>query len=326
MRRQAIAIARPNIALVKYWGKVERASNLPATGSLSITLDGFTTRTRIVRDSSLDVDEMLLDGAPVTPLVLARSVAFVDLVRARAGAEERVRITTENNFPTASGLASSASGFAALAVALCRVFELPLEAPSIAAIARRGSGSAPRSLLGGVVLYRPELGDEAPESLVQLCPEDAWDLRMVVAVTTDAAKDVGSGEGMERTRRTSPFYDAWVTHNRGLLEEARSAVAARDLEALGEVTEASCLAMHASMIASRPGLLYWNPATVGALCAVRELRAAGIGAWATIDAGPHVKVLCGADDAPAVTRRLVDVDGVREVRSDRPGPGAEVAE
>lgn len=324
MTFSATAVARPNIALVKYWGKADRARNLPMTGSLSITLDGFTTRTTVARDPALAADEMSLDGQPASRLVFARSMEFVDIVRARVGVFDRVRIITENNFPTASGLASSASGFAALALALSRVFGLPTDPRIVAALARRGSGSAPRSLLGGVVLYRPDEGDGAEASLEQLCPPDAWDLRMVVAVTSDQAKAVGSGEGMEHTRTTSPYFSAWVEHNRGLLEEGRRAVAARDIEALGEVAEASCFAMHASMLASRPPLLYWNPATVGAIQAVRELRASGIGAWATIDAGPHVKILCGKDDAAAVAARLAETEGVREVREERPGAGAEV--
>ena len=320
----ATVVARPNIALVKYWGKADRARNLPMTGSLLVTLDGFTTHTTVTRCPDLAVDEMSLDGQQVSSLVLARTMEFVDLVRAGAGIRDRVRIITENNFPTASGLASSASGFAALTLALSRVFDLPTDPRIVAALARRGSGSAPRSLLGGVVLYRPDEGDGSEDSLVQLCSADAWDLRMVVAVTSDEAKAVGSSEGMEHTRTTSPYFSAWVEHNRGLLEEGRRAVDARDLEALGEVAEASCFAMHASMLASRPPLLYWNPATVGAISAVRELRAAGIGAWATIDAGPHVKVLCGGDDAAAVAARLAEVEGVREVREERPGAGAEL--
>ena len=322
----ATAVARPNIALVKYWGKADRAGNLPVTGSLSMTLDGFATRTTVTRCPELATDEMALDGLPASPLVLARTMDFVDLVRVSAQADDRVRIVTENNFPTASGLASSASGFAALALALSRVFELPTDPWTVGALARRGSGSAPRSLLGGLVLYRPDEGDGSKDSLVQLCPAVAWDLRMVVAVTSNQAKTVGSGEGMEHTRTTSPYFLAWVEHNRELLKEGRSAVSARDLEALGEVAEASCFAMHASMLASRPPLLYWNSATLGAIQAVRELRAGGIGAWASIDAGPHVKVLCSGNDGAAVATRLAEVEGVCEVREERPGAGAEVVE
>ncbi|MBM4395058.1 MAG: diphosphomevalonate decarboxylase [Deltaproteobacteria bacterium] len=326
----AAARARANIALVKYWGKRDVANNLPATGSLSMTLSSLATETRVTFDAALQADEVVLNGTPAPETVRLRTSRFLDRVRSLAGVAgdartARARVETANSFPTASGLASSASGFAALALAATRAAGLDLPLASLATLARAGSGSAPRSLIGGFVELpagsAPTGSDCVP---VQVAPPDHWDLGLVVAVNGRARKDVGSTEGMERTRATSPFYPAWLARNAPHLAEARSAILARDLAALGRVVEASCFSMHAVALSAAPPILYWNGVTVDAVHRVWALRAAGLQGYVTIDAGPHVKVLCRAADAGAFACELRQVPGVVEVRVERPGPGAEV--
>jgi diphosphomevalonate decarboxylase len=318
---RAAAEARSNIALVKYWGKRETARNLPAAGSLSLTLDGLTTRTEVEWEAGDATDDVLVLGCELaTGAPLERVSRFLDLVRARAGLRARARVASENRFPTASGLASSASAFAALAVAATRAAGLELAATELSALARRGSGSAARSIFGGFVEMPAE--GEDPHA-VPLVSEDAWDLRMAIAIVGGgAAKDVASGSGMERTALTSPLYRGWLASVPADLAAAREAIAARDLERLGEVAEGSALAMHASALAARPGVVYWRGATVDAIHAVRDARARGLGAWFTVDAGPHVKVLCAPADAAAVERLLAGVAGVTRVMVCRPGAGA----
>jgi diphosphomevalonate decarboxylase len=156
---------------------------------------------------------------------------------------------------------------------------------------------------------------------------ESWpDVRLVVAVTSDAAKAIGSTEAMERTARTSPYYAPWLASVPGDLAEARAAVAARDLPRLGAVAERSAMRMHASAMAADPPILYWSPATLAAMAAVRELRARGTAAFFTIDAGPHVKVLCAAADAPAVVNILSTTPGVLRTVVASPGPGARIVE
>jgi diphosphomevalonate decarboxylase len=308
------ARARTNIALVKYWGKREAERNLPAAGSISLTLDGLHTDTRV---ELADEDSFVLNGAPAD---MTRVVHFLDLVRP-AGAP-RARVESVNNFPTASGLASSASAFAALALAATGAYGVSMAAPSLSALARRGSGSAARSIFGGFVEMRAE-GDDPHAA--PLLPEDEWDVRLVIAVVGGGeAKAIGSGDAMTHTARTSPLYAGWLASVPADLAEARAAIAARDLEALGEIAERSALTMHASALAARPGLLYWRGATIEAVHAVRGLRARGVGAWATIDAGPHVKALCGAAEAAEVARTLGAIPGVTDVITARPGAGAEI--
>ena len=321
----AMARARSNIALVKYWGKRDRAKNLPATGSLSVTLSSLYTTTHVTFDDELEQDELHLSGVPASGAALARVGRFLDHVRALAGRRSFACVVSENSFPTAAGLASSASGFAALALAATTAAGLRLSTAELGRLARLGSGSAPRSLLGGFVELPagtdPDGNDCTP---LPLAPASHWDLRLVVALTARGEKPVGSTKAMEDTRRSSPYYPAWLKANATQLDEARQAVRDRDLTRLGQAMEASCFRMHASMLAASPPLLYWNGATVDALRAVWDLRARGVEGYVTIDAGPHVKVLTTPAAADAFVRALRLVGGVHEVLVESLGAGAEL--
>ena len=322
------ARACANIALVKYWGKRDAALNLPAAGSLSLTLDALTTRTTVRFDAARATDAMELNGQPVTAAVLARTSAWLDHVRALAGLTARAVITSANFFPTASGLASSASGFAALAVAASRAAGLDLDGAALSRLARLGSGSAARSIYGGLVRMHAGHAADGADAIatpIAAAPGFVADLRMVIAeVGGGAPKTHGSRDAMEHCAATSPLYAGWVACVAGDLTAAEAAIATGDLEALGAVTEGSALAMHAAAIASRPTVLYWQPATLAALAEVRALRSRGVGAWATMDAGPHVKVLTRAADAATVVAALAAVPGVTATTTAAPGPGVTV--
>ncbi len=322
---QATAIAQPNIALVKYWGKRDVALNLPAAGSLSITLDALHTRTSVRFDPALGADDIVLNGVR-DPDHTRRISAFLDLFRNRARADTRARVESANDFPTGAGLASSASGFAALAVAANGALGLGLDARQLSILARRGSGSAARSIFGGFVEMaagRRADGEDAFAS--SLLDADAWPLSVVVAVTSRAAKATGSSAGMQASERTSPYYRAWVDAVPGDLATAREAVRAHDFETLASVSEASCLAMHAVMLSTRPGLLYWNAATVACMHLIRDLRARGTGVFFTIDAGPQVKAVCLPNAAAGVADALRGIAGVEDVMTSGLGRGARIA-
>ncbi|MBM4364465.1 MAG: diphosphomevalonate decarboxylase [Deltaproteobacteria bacterium] len=313
------ATAHSNIALAKYWGKADRARNLPAVPSLSLTLGALRTRTTVQFDDALAADELSLDGRAGREKELARVVKLLDRVRGLARLGARARVTTANDFPTAAGLASSASGFAALALAATRAAGLTLDAGAVSALAREASVSAARSLHGGWVV----LGAGA-ETAEALAPESHLDVAMLVVLTRTGEKAVGSTEGMNRTSETSPYYPAWVSHAPGLFERIRAGVLAGDLEAIGPAMEASALAMHASMFAASPPIVYFSPATLGAMERVRELRASGVPAYFTMDAGPHVKVLVPRDAAAKAAAALSEVPGVERVVTSLPGPAASV--
>lgn len=195
------ARAHPNIALVKYWGKADTALNLPATGSLSMTLDVFPTTTTVTLAPDAAHDEVVLNGAVRAGVVRDRVVRFLDIVREMAGSRTAAVVDSVNTVPSAAGLASSASGFAALAAAASRAYGLDLDRTALSRLARRGSGSAARSVIPGFAVWHAG-SDE--ESFAE--PLDAPDLAMVIAIVNSEEKAVSSRDAMKRTALTSPFY------------------------------------------------------------------------------------------------------------------------
>jgi diphosphomevalonate decarboxylase len=320
---EALAQAQPNIALVKYWGKRDAALNLPESGSLSITLDSLRTRTHVRFDAVLRRDEMSLDGAPHAPAP-QRVSTCLDLLRRRAGVSLHARVDSENDFPTSAGLASSSSGFAALVVAAAAALGLALEPRELSLIARRGSGSAARSIFGGFVEMAAGVRDDGEDACAApLLRAADWPLAVVIAITSRLPKATGSSAGMELTRATSPFYPAWLAATTADLAEARDAVARRDFAVLAAVSERNCLRMHAAMLASRPPLLYMNGATVECVHRIRALRdEEGLGTFFTVDAGPQVKAVCLPSDAPRVAAELRTVPGALAVLVGGLGEGA----
>jgi diphosphomevalonate decarboxylase len=289
--KNVTARAGVNIALVKYWGKASVQENLPAVGSISMTLRELFTQTRI--SASTDgTDRFELNTKQSND---PRVFHLLDLLRMRAGVNEPVHVVSQNFVPTASGLASSASGSAALVTAAWHFFTGNEDWNEVIDVVRKGSGSAPRSLLGGLV----EL-DKATGGIEQLCAPEDWPLSMVVAQLSEGSKSTSSRQGMSHTKATSIYYDAWVTQHPSDLAHARQAIASKDLERLGTVMESSTMRMHACMLGACPPLLYWNSNTIKIIELVTQLRQQGIGAWYTMDAGPHVKILCQPTDAQRI--------------------------
>lgn len=319
----ARAQAQPNIALVKYWGKRDGALNLPARGSLSITLDALWTRTRVTFDPELLADRIALDGRDY-PAGQGRASACLDVLRELAGNVMCARVETHNNFPTAAGLASSASGFAALVLAGSAALGLALNERELSILARRASGSAARSIFGGFVeMAAGTRLDGADAFASPLLDPLHWRLCVVVAVTSSRAKAVDSGRGMDISRRTSSYHAAWLAGIDDDLRVARHAIHHRDFEELAVVSEHNCLKMHAAMLASRPALLYWNGATVDCIHAIRGLREhEGVEAFFTIDAGPQVKVVTSPAAVTRVASVLGCVSGVQNVLVSELGSGA----
>ena len=311
---EATALAHPNIALVKYWGKRAGKTNIPATPSLSITLDTLVTRTS-VRES--DQDQVEINGTVVSDKKIQD---FLIQLRA-AYSLPPLSIESFSNFPTSAGLASSASGFAGLLTAIDAAFRLEMSTSERSIWARRGSGSAARSIFGGFTSLEEENGDWCARNVL---PMGAWPLKVVIAITSETAKNVGSTEGMERSKQTSPYYGAWTESTKSDHAAGLLAVSQQDFSRLASVAESSCLKMHALMLSSQPPLSYWNGATVETIAAVRELQGAGISVFFTIDAGPQVKALCQEDATDVVAERLASVPGVLRTLVCGLGPGAYV--
>ena len=315
---RAIAKAQPNIALIKYWGKRDPIRNLPAVGSISVTLSDLFTEMDVEIDETLNDDVLVVNGQDGNAM-LARVSSCLDNVVGQD--RPAARVTSNSNFPIAAGLASSASAFAALVVAADTAFGQALNRAQQASLAGRTSGSAARSLLGGFVELDNRRDDIVVSSL--LAAKD-WPLKIVIAITAPGPKAVSSGDAMEISRKTSPFYDRWVEQQAADLAEARAAVLDRDLSKLALVAEHNCLKMHSVMWGSRPPMIYWNSATIACMQSVRKLQSQGVGVFFTIDAGPQVKAICNAEHEQTVKQALSATAGVVDVMVSGLGAGAKL--
>lgn len=314
------SVAYSNIALAKYWGKRDSKLNIPAVGSISITLDALETKTSLYFDSNLDCDELKVDGNAASPKKASR---VLDLIRDRAGISDFAAVNSRNDFPGGAGLASSASGIAALTVAAAGAAGLELTERELSIIARRGSASAARSIFGGFVELHTGTARDGSDSFAEpLMAASDWPLNVVVAITQLTPKATSSTEGMLATSGSSPFYQTWVENAPSALDEMRSAVLAKDFQKTGELAERSCLAMHSLMLTTNPPLIYWNPATLEVIQLVLRLRNEGVECYFTIDAGPQVKILCESQNASRIALELIEISGVEEARISELGPGA----
>ena len=315
----AKAIAHPNIAFIKYWGNRDARLRLPLTGSFSMALDGLGTRTRVEFDADFPADSFALNGEEQQDETLARVSGFLDRVRELSSIKLFARVESENNFPTGAGIASSASAFAALALAVSTAAGLDLNAQELSALARRGSGSACRSVPGGFAEWLPGSSD-ADSYAVQVAPPDYWDLVDAIAILHPGQKEIGSTEG-HALAGTSPLNALRVAGNPERLVECRLALLGRDFERLARVVEADSHWMHAVMRTSSPPLFYWTANTETILWHVLTWRKQGHAVCATVDAGPNVHIITTQDEKPWVEASLRELPGVQEVLCAGPGAG-----
>lgn len=313
----ATAIAFPNIAFIKYWGDSDSRQHIPANGSISMNLDGLNTRTQVNFDPSFRHDQLILNGQPMSGAPLQRVSNFLDRVRRLAGWHWNARVTSTSNFPIAAGIASSASAFAALALAATAAMDLQLSERDLSRLARLGSGSACRSVPGGFVEWQTG-HDDYDSFAYAIAPPDHWDLADCIAVVSQGQKSIGSAEG-HVLANTSPLQSARIADTPLRLQLCRRAINERDFDILANVTELDCQLMHAVMITSTPPLLYWQPITHMLARTIQSWRKNGQPVCYTIDAGPNVHVLCPVDDITRVTDQLMQVPGVHKVLVARPG-------
>lgn len=317
----ATAQALPNIAFIKYWGNRDERLRLPANSSISMNLGGLTSTTRVSFEPALAADQLTLNGRRVEGAGLQRAADLLDRVRRLAGLDWYANVSSENNFPTGAGIASSASGFAALAVAAARAAGLDLDEAALSRLARTASGSACRSVPGGFVEWQA-CGDDDCSFACSIAPADHWDLVDCIAVVSMAHKPTLSQDGHARAA-TSPLQAARVASAEERVAICRNAILERDFDALARVMELDSNLMHAVIMTSTPPILYWQPATLAVMQAVTAWRETGLPAAYTIDAGPNVHVICPASYADQVTARLEQLPGVQQVLRAAPGGPAQ---
>jgi diphosphomevalonate decarboxylase len=245
-------------------------------------------------------DAIFLNDKPVPDRsrFAKKVVAYLDLFRPAPDFFFLVR--THNSVPTAAGVASSASGFAALALAINDFFGWSLERKDLSLLARLGSGSACRSVYDGFVEWHAGADADGMDCYAEPMPETWPDLRLGLISISTAEKDIGSRSAMRRTRRTSALFESWpvkVSHDLIMLKDA---IREGNFELFGQVAESNALAMHATAISAWPPILFWLPESVAAMRLIWEQREKGLNVYFTMDAGPNIKLLFLAKDTDRV--------------------------
>lgn len=317
------AKAYSNIALVKYWGKKDEELIIPYNGSISLTLKEFYTITEVEKIYS-DQDEFYLNDVLQDDKETKKISKFIDLFRQKSKNYQRVRVSSKNYFPTAAGLASSASGYAALAGALNSLFEINLDKRELSKMARKGSGSATRSIFGGIVEW--VAGEDDDTSFAQKIDEADWDIGMIAVILNDKKKKVLSRVGMSQTVKTCPFYPQWVDSAKEDLNNIKLAIADRDLKRVGEIAESSSLKMHATMMSTQPFIIYFEEKTISVIKLVKQMREEGILAYFTMDAGPNIKIITNSQYKDTIIERLNSILGADKIVYSEVGHDLEIME
>lgn len=318
--------AGSNIAFIKYWGVADSQLHLPLNSSISMTLaEAFTTTTVEWTSHVQGVEDHIeLDGVRLDKEQSKRIVKHLDLIRKLAGSQKRAKVVSYNNFPAASGIASSASGFAALSIAGCRALGLQLGAEDFSRLARRGSGSAARSVFAGFVEWAKGKDDRSSVAY-QLYPPSHWELHDIVVVVSREAKRTSSVSG-HQLAHTSPLLQGRLASLPQALTEVREAIKNRELSRLGPVIEMDALAMHAVMMTSIPSLFYWHGPTVELIQQVIQWRREGIEVYFTIDAGPNVHLICEPEATVKLVPQIQALSCVEQVLVSGPGAAPAVSE
>lgn len=292
------AFAPTNIALCKYWGKRHQQLHLPMTSSLSVTLPNIGTDTEVSTHQG-DGDQITLNNELMAPTseFHQRLTKFLDLFRLD---HHYFQVKTISTIPVAAGFASSASGFAAITLALNNLYGWDLSRTELSLLARLGSGSACRSLWPGFVEWQKGEREDGLDSHGVPLDQPWPDLHIGIIVIDAGQKSIGSTSAMAKTVAETILYQSWpaqVDHDMAALKRA---IATQDFDLLGQTAETNTLAMHATMIAAQ--VIYWSPQTVALIHKIHEARQQGLKVYFTEDAGPNIKLIYRQQDAADIKR------------------------
>lgn len=318
---KATAVAPSNIAFIKYWGRKDEELRLPENGSISMNVSNLLTKTTVEFNKLFKQDSVTFNGKRELS-VNNRAIKHIDRIRKLAKIDTKVKIVTENNFPTSTGLSSSASGFAALTLAAASAAGLKLSEKELSILARQGSGSACRSIPDGFVEWLD--GDTSETSYAHsIFPPDYWDIADVVVILTEEQKDVSTTEG-QKLASSSPFYPVRLEHINNRIAKIKDYIKEKKFSQFGELLEAEALELHAIMLTSQPSLIYWYPATVTVMKAVKKWRKEGLSVYFTVNTGQNIHLICQQKDTEEIVRLIKQIPEVKDVITNKPAKGARI--
>lgn len=321
---KATAIANSNTALIKYWGKKNEEEIIPMNNSISITTDALSTTTTVEFSDDFTRDEFKLNGKKQAGTPFTRVENHLTLLRKIVQVDSKAKVHSNNNFPTAAGLASSASGFAALTYAAANALGLDKDLKELSMISRQGSGSSCRSFYGGYVewIAKDEKGDSFA---IQLADENWFDVRDIVVVLKSPERKLNTREAMKLSMKTSPFFSTRIETIEENLSKIRKAIESKDFTLLGKIAEMDCLSMHSVAITSDPPLIFWTPETVKVMHFVEALRNEDLEAYYTIDTGANMHILTKPKYEKEIIQRLEDSIKPERIISSKSGKGVSVS-
>jgi len=281
---KSTAWANSNIAFIKYWGKKDYEKNIPMNPSISMTLDSnLSTKTTVDFSDDYEKDTFVLNGVVCEDNKLKRVSRFLDIVRKKAGINMRAKVISVNNFPTASGIASSASGFAALATSASKAIGLELDKKQLSTLARYGSGSASRSVYGGFVYWEEE-------SAVQIKGKEHWsEFRDVIIILNEKEKEISSREGMRLTVEKSKLYEDRQKKIKQSLGKVREFLQKKNFPMLAYEIMRDSDSMHACI--NEAGINYLTEESYKLKKKILALNKEEIIAGYTFDAGPNMHII-----------------------------------
>ncbi len=319
---QATALAHPNIALIKYWGNKDHEYRIPENGSISFNLGSLQTKTKVTFNSNFEKDQLIINQTPIEGPGLKRVSHILGLVRELSGKPYFAQVTSENNFPMGAGIASSAAAFAALSLAASSAIGLHLNEKDLSRLARRGSGSACRSIPGGFVEWFPGSTDQNSFA-ASFANSSHWNLVDLIVVVNNKHKSVGSTAG-HALAPTSPLQTSRLADVQRRLSIVKNAILKKDFEALAETVEQDSNIMHAVMMTSNPPLFYWEPASINLMKKVPGWRSEGLAVCYTMDAGPNVHLICEEKDAKIIEEKVKTLDGIQTILCSEIGDEAKI--
>lgn len=321
---KATAIAPSNIAFTKYWGRKDEVLRLPENGSISMTLSNLLTTTTVEFSDKYDKDEITINGGGVEEGETERVIKHLDRIRKMAGIEHKAKVVSNNNFPSGTGLSSSASGFAALTLAASKAAGLQLSEKELSILARQGSGSACRSIPSGFVEWLD--GDTSETSYaIQIFPPDWWNIADVVAVVSEGKKEVSTSVG-QQSAASSPFMAVRLSAMRQKNKLCKKLIKEKNFTTFGELIEAEALELHTIMLTQRPALIYWTPRTLRIMKLVNHWRAEGIPVYFTINTGQDIHLICEQKNVNNVNAKLKEIEEVKDIIVNTPGEGTKLSD
>lgn len=313
------AIAPSNIAFTKYWGRKDEVLRLPENGSVSMCLSNLLTTTTVEFSPDYTKDEITINGGGIEEGEATRIIKHLDRVRKLANTNQKAKVFSNNNFPSGTGLSSSASGFAALTLAASKAAGLNLSEKELSILARQGSGSACRSIPSGFVEWLD--GDTSDTSYaIQIFPPDHWAIADVVAVVSEGKKEVSTSVG-QQSATSSPFMKVRLERMKEKNELVKKLIAEKNFQEFGELLEAEALELHSIMLTQRPALIYWTPGTLRIMKLVSHWRTEGIPVYFTINTGQDIHLICEAENIDKVQAKLKELEEVKEIIVNTPGEG-----